>query len=250
MDYVKRTYREQFRQDDLLHFQVSVKQTDLDIGVRKERFTPEMAGWIQEIVRKQRELLEKYIEEDHAFLHSLIPCDLKPGAPPIAVDMAQAARLAGVGPMAAVAGAFAHYIGVELLRRSKDVIVENGGDIYMRSTRRRTIGIFAGQSPLSNRIALSIRPEDTPMGICTSSGTVGHSLSMGCADAVVILSPSAILADAVATAAGNLVQNKEDVKKAAEYATGIEGVTGAVVIKDDCLAACGRIKLVPFSPGQ
>lgn len=244
MAYTERSYRKKFRQDDLYHFQVVAKQTDLDIGVRRERFSPEMAGWVQDMVQKQRDLLEKYIEEDHAFLHSLVPLLLKPGAPQIAVDMAEAARLAGVGPMAAVAGALAQYIGSALARRSRDVIVENGGDIYMRSTRQRRVGIFAGSSPLSNRLALSIRPADTPLGVCTSSGTVGPSLSLGSADAVVILAPSAILADAVATATGNLVQTKDDLQKAAEFATGVAGVSGAVVIKDDRLAACGKLKIV------
>ena len=246
MEYVERSYRQSFRQDDLAHFQVVVRQTDLDIGVRRERFSPELANWVEELIREQRTLLEKYIEEDPTFLHSLSPCELRPGAPPMAVEMADAACLAVVGPMAAVAGAFAQYVGRALEKRSKDVIVENGGDIYLRSVRKRRIGIFAGNSPLSNRIALEIRPEDTPLGICTSSGTVGPSLSFGKADAVVILSPSAILADAVATAAGNLVQNKDDVQKAAEYATGVEGITGAVIIKDDRLAVCGKLKLVPL----
>lgn len=246
MEYVERSYRQSFRQDDLAHFQVVVRQTDLDIGVRRERFSPELANWVEELIREQRTLLEKYIEEDPTFLHSLTPCELRPGAPPMAVEMADAACLAGVGPMAAVAGAFAQYVGRALEKRSKDVIVENGGDIYLRSVRKRRIGIFAGNSPLSNRIALEIRPEDTPLGICTSSGTVGPSLSFGKADAVVILSLSAILADAVATAAGNLVQNKDDVQKAAEYATGVEGITGAVIIKDDRLAVCGKLKLVPL----
>lgn len=246
MEYNKRSYRQSFRQDDLIHFQVVVRQTDLDIGVRRERFTPELARRVEDMVREQRNLLEIYIEDDPAFLKSLTPCDLKPGAPPIAVDMAEAARLAGVGPMAAVAGAFAEYIGRVLVRRSKDVIVENGGDIYLRSTRLRRIGIFAGKSPLSNRVALEIRPGDTPLGICTSSGTVGPSLSFGRADAAVILSPSAILADAVATAAGNMVFDKDDVQKAAEFAAGIKGITGAVIIKDDRMAACGKIKLVPL----
>lgn len=246
MEYVERSYRQAFRQDDLAHFQVVVRQTDLDIGVRRERFSPELASWVEELIREQRTLLEKYIEGDPTFFHSLSPCELRPGAPPMAVEMADAARLADVGPMAAVAGAFAQYVGRALEKRSKDVIVENGGDIYLRSVRKRRIGIFAGNSPLSNRIALEIRPEDTPLGICTSSGTVGPSLSFGKADAVVILSPSAILADAVATAAGNLVQNKDDVQKAAEYATGVEGITGAVIIKDDRLAVCGKLKLVPL----
>lgn len=245
MEYTDRTYRNEFRQEDLVHFRVVVRQTDLDIGVRRDRFTPELARWVEDMVREQRNLLERYIKADPVFLKSLEPCDLKPGAPSIAVDMAGAARLAGVGPMAAVAGAFAEYVGRELVKRSKDVIAENGGDIFLRSTRLRQIGIFAGKSPLSNRLALEIRPVDTPLGICTSSGTVGPSLSLGRADAAVILSPSAILADAVATSAGNIVRDKEDVQKAAEFALGIKGVSGAVIIKDDRMAACGKIKLVP-----
>ncbi len=246
MKYNERTYRELFRQDDLVHFQVVARQTDLCIGVRRERFSPELATWVGKMVWEQRAILEKYIEENPLFLHTLVPCEVKSGAPPIAVDMAGAARLAGVGPMAAVAGAFAQYIGRALARRSRDVIVENGGDIYLRSARQRRIGIFAGKSPLSNRIALEIQPGDTPLGICTSSGVVGPSLSFGKADAVVILSPSAILADAVATAAGNMVHSKEDLQKTVEYAAGIEGITGAVAIKDDQMAACGKLKLVPL----
>lgn len=250
MEHLQRTYRSLFRQDDLVHFQVVVNQTDLDIGVRRERFSPELASWVEKLLRELREPLERYTQEHPVFLHSLAPCEPLSGAPLIAVDMAEAARLAGVGPMAAVAGAFAQYIGRALARRSKDVIVENGGDIYLRSTRQRKIGIFAGSSPLSNRVALEIKPEDTPLGICTSSGTVGPSLSLGRADAAVILSPSAILADAVATAAANMVQNSGDVQKASEFATAIKGITGAVIIKDDRLAACGKLKLVPLVTGN
>jgi hypothetical protein len=161
LEYLKRTYRSLFRQDDLVHFQVVVRQTDLDIGVRRERFSPELASWVEKLVQELREPFERYIKEHPAFLHSLEPCEPLAGAPPIAVDMAQAAYLAGVGPMAAVAGAFAQYTGRALARRSKDIIVENGGDIYLRSTRQRKIGIFAGSSPLSNRIALEIKTEDT-----------------------------------------------------------------------------------------
>lgn len=245
-DLGHRTYRSLFRQDDLVHFQVVVRQTDLDVGVRRERFSPELASWVEKLLRDLREPFERYIKAHPDFLHSLAPCEPLPGAPPIAIDMAKAAHLAGVGPMAAVAGAFAQYIGQALARRSKDVIVENGGDIYIRSTRRRKIGIYAGNSPLSNRIALEIKPDETPLGICTSSGTVGPSLSLGRADAAVILSHSAILADAVATAAGNMVQDSGDIKHAAEFATAINGVIGAVIIKDDRLAACGKLKLVPF----
>ncbi|OPY56098.1 MAG: hypothetical protein A4E55_02240 [Pelotomaculum sp. PtaU1.Bin035] len=247
MEYVERSYRRQFRQEDLAFFRVVVRQTDLSVGIRKDRISTDLTRWVEEMVQEQRVLLENYIEADPVFLNTLAPHKVMPGAPPMAVEMAEAAGRAGVGPMAAVAGAFAQYVGQALARRSKDVIIENGGDIYLRSTRLRRIGVFAGESALSNRIAIEVRPEDTPLGICTSSGTVGPSLSLGKADAAVILSPSAILADAVATAAGNLVQNKEDIQPAAEYAAGIDGVTGALIIKGDRLAACGKLKLVPLN---
>ncbi len=247
MAYAKRSYRKLFRQEDLVHFTVVVHQTDLDIGVRKERFSAGLAVWTEKLVHKLRASLENYIEKDPAFLHSLVPVELKAGAPPLAVVMAEAAQCAGVGPMAAVAGAIAQEVGRALLKHSKDVIVENGGDIYLRSTRQRLVGIFAGQSPLSNRLALQVRPEDTPLGICTSSGTVGPSLSLGTADAVVVVSPSAALADAVATAAGNLVKCEGDLERAVEFAVSIDGVWGAVAVKGERLAALGKIKLVPLA---
>lgn len=245
MDYTERTYRHQHRQNDLIHFQIGVKETDLDIGVRKERFSPELVNWVENLIQEYRRPLEEYIQQDPGFLKALTPYDVLPDAHPLVVEMARAGELAGVGPMAAVAGTMAEWVGRALSKRSRDVIVENGGDIYLRSACIRHIGIFAGESPLSNRLALEIRPEQTPIGICTSSGKVGPSLSFGRSDAVVILSPSTALADAVATAAGNLVQTKDDVEKAVELAAGIQGITGALVIAEEKLAAWGHIKLLP-----
>lgn len=246
MYYLERKYRLQHRQEDLIHFQVVVKETDLDVGVRKEIFNEELVRLVEKLVREYREEIESYIVKDPNFLKSLSPCALKPGAPPLAVAMAEAAKAAGVGPMAAVAGALSEAVGRNLLRRSRDVIVENGGDIYLRSRRIRTIGIFAGQSVFSQRVALEIHPGDTPAGICTSSGTVGHSLSYGCADAVVIVSSSAPLADAVATATGNMIRSYADLEQAVDFAVSIPDISGAMVIKDNKLAAKGNIKLVPF----
>ncbi|HWQ73661.1 MAG TPA: UPF0280 family protein [Desulfitobacteriaceae bacterium] len=246
MEYLERSYREWHRQEDLVHFQVAVKETDLDIGVRQDRFSPELIKWVEDLIRAGRQPLEEYIKRDPQFLKALTPHPLLPEAPVLVQEMAGAAELAGVGPMAAVAGAMAAWVGKALAKRSRDVIVENGGDIYLRTNRVRTVGIFAGKSPLSNRIALEVRPNQSPLGICTSSGRVGPSLSLGKADAVVILSPSVPLADAAATAAGNLVQVKEDVAKAISLASGIPGVTGAVVIMDDQLAVWGQVKLCPM----
>ncbi|AQS57857.1 UPF0280 family protein [Desulforamulus ferrireducens] len=246
MAYVKRSYRKLHHQGDLLHFQVMIKETDLDIGVRRERFSPELVSWVENIIIEQRRALEDYIKRDPEFKSALAPHELLADAPAIAVEMAKAARLAGVGPMAAVAGAFAQIVGKALVGRSRDVIIENGGDIYLKSARPRKVGIFAGTSPFSHKIALEILPWQTPLGICTSSGTVGHSLSYGQADAVIILAPSAYLADAVATAAANLVQGEEDVQKAVDFAASLPGVSGAIAIKGEKLAAWGQVKLVPM----
>jgi ApbE superfamily uncharacterized protein (UPF0280 family) len=160
--------------------------------------------------------------------------------------MASVSQLAGVGPMAAVAGAIAEAIGRDLLAFSPEVIVENGGDIFLKISKKRLVGIYAGQSSFTKGIALEIMPRETPLGICTSSGTVGHSLSLGSADAVTVLSPSAALADAAATALCNVVKAKDDIPQAIEKAQGIEGLRGVIVIAGDEIGVWGRVKIVPL----
>ena len=137
--------------------------------------------------------------------------------------MSESAEKVGVGPMASVAGAIAEFVGNELSAYSAEVIVENGGDIYLKSLEKRIIGVYAGESPLTGKLGLEIDGEDTPLGVCTSSGTVGHSLSFGKADAVIVLSKSATLADAAATAIGNLVAQPEDITRGVEFAEGTDG---------------------------
>jgi ApbE superfamily uncharacterized protein (UPF0280 family) len=245
LEYTDRFYRQSYRQVDLIHFQASVAETDLYIGVRKGQYSRELAAYAEKTIRDVRRPLEEYIQRDPGFLKALAPHALLPGAPEIVRIMAEAAGMADVGPMAAVAGAIAEAVGKCLAKRSRDVIVENGGDIFLSSASIRRVGIFAGESALSNRLALEIRPNETPLGICTSSGKVGPSLSFGKTDAVVILSHSAALADAVATACGNIVQTAGDLEKALDLAAGIAGVTGAVIIIGEHLAARGNVRLVP-----
>jgi ApbE superfamily uncharacterized protein (UPF0280 family) len=242
-DFVNRTYRGSYQSEDLVYFQVQVMQTDLSIGVTRKSFTPDLAKQIEERVVKVRADLETYIDSHPGFLSSMEPVNLKTGAPEIVLRMARASWLAGVGPMAAVAGAFAEEVG-ELLADCPDVIVENGGDLYIKTSRERQVGIIAGLSPFSNRIAVRVRPEESPLGVCTSSGTVGPSISFGRADAAMVKATSASLADAVATGAGNRVLRKDRLMKAVNYAQSIAGVTGILVIKDDQMAAWGNIELV------
>ncbi|MFQ5988107.1 MAG: UPF0280 family protein, partial [Dehalococcoidia bacterium] len=177
------------------------------------------------------------------FAISLEPLSVGRNAPSLVREMAAAAQKASVGPMAAVAGAIAERVGRDLLPFSDEVIVENGGDIFIKTSQERLIGVYAGESTLTGRIAFAIQPEETPLGVCTSSGSVGHSLSFGIADAVIVFSPSTSLADAAATAIGNRVSSASDIPKALEFAQGIQGLKGAAVIKDDHMGLFGQIKM-------
>jgi len=192
--------------------------------------------------------LERYIERHPSFLTSLKPLPIGEDAPYIIKEMAEAAERVGVGPMATVAGAIAEFVGSQLLAFSPEVIVENGGDVYLKSLGKRMVGVYAGESPLTGKIGLEINGEDTPLGICTSSGTVGHSLSYGKSDAIIVLSKSATLADAAATAIGNLIIQPSDITRGVEFARGIEGLRGVVIIKDDSLGLWGEVKVCEIYP--
>jgi len=160
--------------------------------------------------------------------------------------MVSAGEAAGVGPMAAVAGAIAAQVGRELLESGHRVIVENGGDIFLKTDEPVVVGIYAGRSPLSMRIGLRIHPEGRAMAVCTSSGTVGHSVSFGNADAVCVIGASCALADAAATAIGNRISSKADIQQAMEFGKRIPGTDGLVVIVKDRIALWGQLELVPL----
>lgn len=238
-DYQERFYRKWVRVNDLILEEIIVGETDLFISAEKD--VKEIA---QKSVKKYRLYLEDYIKLHPEFKESLEPLDVDLKAPEIVKDMIYASRLAGVGPMAAVAGAVAEFVGKEILSFSRQVIVENGGDIFIKSDIERTVAIFAGDSPLSNKLFIKIKPQDMPLGICTSSGTVGHSLSFGKADACVIISKSTSLADAVATAACNRVNKEEDIRPALNFATSIKGVRGALIVYGKDFGASGDIELI------
>jgi ApbE superfamily uncharacterized protein (UPF0280 family) len=237
--YQPRTYRRRIKDDDLVSFSVIVNETDLYIRAKSNLEAEALKAII-----KHRTPLEEYIKKNPLFLHSLEPYSVDEDAPPVVRDMAQAGRIAGVGPMAAVAGAIAEAVAKDLLAHTPEVIVENGGDIFMKISQAKVVGIYAGESPFTGKIALEISPEQTPLGVCTSSGTVGHSLSFGTADAVIVLSCSAALADAAATAIGNRVKTAHDINVAIKQAQAMGGLVGVIVIKDDKIGTWGNVKLV------
>jgi ApbE superfamily uncharacterized protein (UPF0280 family) len=144
--------------------------------------------------------------------------------------------------MSAVAGTLAEF-AVEAMHDAGATyaMVDNGGDVALISDREVLVGIYAGESPFSNRIALKLHPSSSLLGVCTSSGTVGHSISFGNADAATVISNSASLSDAAATALGNSVTDAQSVSKAFEAVKHVEGIKGALIIYKDTLATWGEI---------
>jgi len=234
-----RFYRHWIKDSGLVSFNVMVAQTDLYVRSRHNLKDKALNS-----VLKHRGSLEAYIEHHPLFLTTLDAYQAEAEAPAIVKEMTRVSQLTGIGPMAAVAGAIAEAVGRDLLTFSPEVIVENGGDIFMKISKKRLVGIYAGQSAFTKKIALEIIPRQTPLGICTSSGTVGHSLSLGSADAVIALSSSAALSDAAATALGNLINDADDVPKAIEKAQSIEGLRGVVIIVGDKMGVWGKVRIV------
>lgn len=194
-----------------------------------------------EIVR-QRRILEEYISRHPEFQKSLEPLELLGGAPEVAQSMARAAKLVGVGPMAAVAGAMAQFAGRAALDAGAgEVIVDNGGDIYVCAVEPVIIGLKTGTTDLGDRFAFSLQADDTPISICSSSGKMGHSMSLGECDLATVVAKDAALADAAATSAANLVRDVDDIDPALENISAIEGVDGLLIVKGARIGLAGKL---------
>ena len=193
-------------------------------------------------IGRQRGLLEDYIRRHPEFKDSFAPIELRADAPEIARQMARAAQLVGVGPMAAVAGAMAQCTAEAALHAgAAEAIVDNGGDVYLRTVEPVVVGLGTGTAGLANRLAFSIEPHETPIAICSSSGRMGHSTSLGQCDLATVVAQDAALADAAATQTANLVRTVDDVDAALERVAGIEGIAGVIIVKDDRIGLAGRV---------
>lgn len=241
--FEERTYRNLVKTKDLAPFRVTIRETDLFLLANRK-----LEKEAKEAVIKYRWQIEQYIRYHPEFRESLTPIRSDPHAPKIVKEMLKASRLSKVGPMASVAGAIAESVGKDLIPLSPEVICENGGDIFIASFQERVVGVFAGKSPLSLKVGLRIKPADTPLGVCCSSGTVGHSMSFGKADAVCVLSRSTSLADAAATSIGNLIEGKGDIEKGLDYGSKIQGVTGILIIVGEAMGIRGDLEMVNLNP--
>lgn len=237
--YHERTYRRLAAGAGRASCTVTVRESDLFISADTD-----LSGPAHRSLLRHRRLIEQYGNSFPEFFSSLVPIIEPSLAPGIVKAMLSASRAAGVGPMASVAGALAEQVARDLHGRSGTVVVENGGDVYLILEKGAArVSIFAGPSPLSGKVSVVISADRTPCAVCTSSATVGPSLSFGKADAVTVLSESGALADAAATALANRVQTRGDIRNALEYAKEIDGVRGVVIIIGDALGAWGDVTL-------
>lgn len=240
--YHPRIYRDLALGKRMVSFRVAVKETDLFIHAESP-----LENHAKNLIIEHRGYLENYIDQHPEYAASLTPVSVTGPAPKIVRDMAEAGASAGVGPMAAVAGAIAEQVGQGLLARTPEAIVENGGDIFMKLTGPFTVGIYAGDSPLSMRVGLRLDTGGEPVSVCTSSGTVGHSLSLGKADAVCVVSNACALADAAATAIGNHLKTPDDISAAVEFGQSIDGVQGIVAVMGEKMGMWGNLDVIPIT---
>ncbi len=236
-----RVYRHGVQPAGWCRFSVRVQETDLLIQAASH-----LAAQARELVLQQRRQLESFIAAHPGFVHTLTPWPGRGSMPAVVRQMVAAGQAADVGPMAAVAGALAEAVGRGLLAFSPQVIVENGGDIFLHTRQAVVVGIFAGRSPLSLKIGIRAGGAG-PCAVCTSSGSIGHSLSLGTADAVSVLADDTALADAAATRIANQVKTSGDEQAAAALAKQIPGVRGVVVIRGRTLAAWGDVELIKLA---
>jgi uncharacterized protein len=239
MKYEERTYRSLINKDNLTSYNVKIAESDLLISSDTN-----LTDQALKSLSKHRNSLETYIKNHPNFRTSLLPLPEDNLAPPIVRDMLAKSSICGVGPMAGVAGAVSEFVGYDLLNQTENLIIENGGDIFIKTKKKLIASVYAGESPLSYNVNFIVKPEKTPLGICTSSATVGPSLSFGKADAVCVISPSATLADAAASAIGNKVKSKQDMKKALDYGIKIPGISGIIIICGNDMGAIGEVQFV------
>jgi ApbE superfamily uncharacterized protein (UPF0280 family) len=226
-------------------YRVCHLETDLWIAVSAESYNSAAENYSMDRILFYRNILDNHIQEFPDFLTSLTPIPKRSDTNPLFHDMYRASEKAGTGPMSAVAGAVAEYICKDLQTKFRfpEVVVENGGDIFINLTHPATISVHAGSSPLSEKIGLLIKPEQTPISVCCSSGTEGHSLSFGTADACVVACHSGALADAFATAGCNEVKNPDMVISVTEQMLQSPEIISVVIIKDDRVGIGGKIEI-------
>lgn len=237
--YQQRFYRKEFSKG--WHtYEVSIKETDIFV----ESIDPLDKTKIYQSVEKYRKELEDYIEVNPEFQHRLSSFSLKSPSSSMIKEMVEKTSLLDVGPMASVAGAIAEYVGKGLSYFSSQLIVENGGDIFIKKRGSVLLGMYAGENSFINDYAISLENNSSYLGVCSSSSFLGHSLSLGNLDLACVVSNSVIFADALATKLANMVNDDEDIEKALEFSKKFDYTQAVLLVRKEKVGIWGQIKLV------
>jgi len=229
-------------------FTVEHLETDLWIGIDKDSFKDNLSSFCLERIKLYRHQLDEYISIAPIFKNSLVPLQFDPKAPEIAQDMIIQSQNTSTGPMSCVAGAFVNWLGTDIMKNfnPKELVIENGGDIFILAKEDINVAVYAGSSPLSGKIGILIPPDFTPIGVCTSSGTVGPSLSFGKSDATMIACRNAALADGYASFFGNQVTNPDGIHSLLESISKIPEIISAIIVCEDKFGINGKFNLEIF----
>ena len=224
---------------DLVGFRVKIEESDLLILAETD-----LSTIASDYLLKIRDEIKRYVRNNPLFLKSFIPLPMDELAPDVVRRMLEVSALAGVGPMASIAGTIAEFVGDYLSNFSGEIIVENGGDIYINSKKERIVALYAGDSPISGKLAIKLPPGR--YGIATSSATFGHSLNLGIVDMATVVSNSSSLSDAFATALGNRVRHPVDIKSALDWLSSFKnlGIIGGVVVVKGNVGIWGDMEVV------
>jgi len=238
------------KENKIFNEKLSIDETQINIVTDIENHK------LKEFIIKNRNELKKYIQTHPTFLKSLKPVNEEVETPSLAKLMIKASKIANVGPMAAIAGSISE-ISVDYFVRqnSKFSIVDNGGDISFinkKNNEKVICGIYAGKSPLNGKLALEFKNYPYPMGICSSSGTVGFSLSYGRSDCVSIIAEKSSVADAIATAVANEVNGKTDEDAVENGLLAAENFKknfiGALIIVGESIGTIGKLPKIIENP--
>ncbi len=234
----QRSYRNQYtKRKGEVSFQLVVAESDIQV-IAKENLADPMLKTLHHL----RADIKSWQVLHSNFKTSLMPLPIPEHAPEVVLRMYKGAMQAGVGPFAAVAGTIAHILAEKYVEKSPDIIVENGGDIYLYSQSPRVVALLADPKSGAS-LGLQLEVQDFPLALCASSATIGHSLSLGHGELAVVRAKDGALADAVATALGNRLKNSASVELAIEFAQNINGVDGVFVQCDEAIGVWGNMVL-------
>ena len=236
-------YEERFYRNQVLSkfkLEVSFKESDLlicsDSQIDKTKS--------QDILIKYYQQIEEYINKNPLFLKSLSPLTGDQLAPPIIKEMLRSSEVTGIGPFSTVAGAIAQYVGAELLNYCQEIIVENGGDIFLKINQDKTLGVYLGQEFKIEKLNLKIKKRHQAFGIASSSASLGHSLNFGKADLVSVVAKNVIIADGFATAISNRIKRIEDVDKILAEAKDKFPIEGLLIAFGENIFLWGNLEVV------